>query len=137
MDELLYLYSKYKRGKREPPLISAVIESEGGQVLEHRQVSRLINSPFKSLRILPILYEFRVQYGSRRGHRYVRTAGDNESYEWAWLDGDGYRTLPVARDHACLVSDVRPVGLFVDSILVFGLIFLGVLFCIVVFLILF
>ena len=114
-----------------------MIETEGGNVLEYRQISRLINSPFKNLRIFPILYEFRVQYGNRQGHWYVRTSADNGNYEWAWIDSDGYESLPVAKDHACAARDVRPIGWLVDSIVVFGLISLGLLVCIVVFLVLF
>ena len=67
----------------------------------------------------------------------MRTSGDNGDYEWAWIDSDGYETLPVAKDHACVARDVRPVGLLVDSIVVFGLISLGLLVCIVVFLVFF
>ncbi len=134
MNELLDLYAKYKREKKEPKQISSMIETEGGSVLEYRQISRLINTPFKNLRIFPILYEFRVQYGNRQGHWYVRTSADNGSYDWAWMDADGYETLPVVKGHACVVRDVQSVGWLVDLIVVFGLISLGLLVGIAVFL---
>jgi hypothetical protein len=127
MNQLLLLYSMIRRGKKEPAQISAMIENEGGDVLEFRHVSRLKHSPFKNVRIHPMLYEFRVQYGIRKGHWYVRTSGDNGDYEWAWMDGDGYETLPVARNNACLIADAQPVGLLIDSFVVIGVITLGVL----------
>ncbi len=95
MNELFDLYAKHKRGKQEPLEITSLIEAEGGEVLEHCQVSRLINSPFGKLRVFPMLYGFRVRYGERQGYWYVWTGGDNGGYEWAWSDGDGYDSLPV------------------------------------------
>ena len=137
MDELLDLYNQCRRAKKEPAQIESLIEAEGGEVLEHRQVSRLIPSPFGSLRVLPMLYEFRVQYGYRRGHWYVRTSGDNGPYDWAWVDGDGNETLPVAKEHACVAGDVRAVGWLADWVIVIGSIAFGLLACIGIYLLLF
>ncbi len=135
MDELFDLYARYKRGKEEPAQIALMIESEGGEVLEHRQVSRLVPSPFKGLRVFPLLYAFRVRYGSRRGCWYVRTSGDKGGYEWAWVDFDGYETLPVVKPYAyaCVARDVRVVGWVADWIVVLGSIGLGVLVFVVIF----
>ena len=58
MEELFDLYARHKRVKEEPGRITLMIEIEGGHVLGHRQVNRLVPSPFKGFRAFPILYEF-------------------------------------------------------------------------------
>lgn len=123
MTGLLDLYAKYKRMRSEPAEISAMIEAEGGEVLERRHVSRFINTPFHGLRTFPLLYEFRVQYGNRRGYWYVRTCCDKGGCDWAWLDLDGGQTLPIANDAVFVTNDVHSVSWLADSVLLFVTIF--------------
>ncbi len=130
MLELLDLYAKHKRGKTEPAGIHAAIESWGGNVLEYRQVSRLVNSPFTGLRIFPIFYEFRTDHKSRRGCWLVRTSADGTPPDWAWLDLDDYGSLPIDHPHACVARNTVAVGWTADSFIVGGAILVGVAACI-------
>lgn len=129
MNELATVYTIWRRGKDEPRQIQAQIEALGGRVLEHRQISRLVPSPFSSLRAYPIIYEFRVDHGRRRGFWYVRTAGDEGQPDWVWLDLDGYKTLPLDHPTASVTYEVRSVGWVADAFLVGTLLLIGVAGC--------
>jgi hypothetical protein len=129
VNELVTVYTNYRRGKDEPRQIQAAIEALGGRVLEHRQISRLVVSPFSKLRAYPLLYEFRVDHGRRRGFWYVRTSGDEEEPDWVWSDLDGYKTLPVEHPTAQVAHEVRAVGWIADAFLVGAIVLAGVLGC--------
>ena len=122
-----------RRGHDEPPVIKSVIEAEGGDVLEFRQLGGFKRSPFHGLRLSPIIYEFRVQYGHRCGRWFVRTSKGSASFEWVWSDEDGCEGLPVHRDGAVVDNEAIPVGWFESAIVVFGLISIGLLMCIAVY----
>ncbi len=126
MNELFQLYRKYRRSKEEPAELIAFIEAEGGEVLEHRAISRVVPAAFSALRILPMLYEFRVQYGCRQGWWYVRTTEDRFSTDWTWADDDGVESPVVDRPHEHAAAGAFSVGWLYDSLLVGGMIVIGV-----------
>lgn len=126
MSEIYDLYSRYRRGKTEPPELRAFIEEEGGRVIEQRQIGQLLKSPFKGLRIYPMLYEFHVRYGNRRGHWYVRTSRDGVDPDWAWHDQDGIKGLPVERDAVSCEQDPKPTGMLEDLVRLFVMLGVGI-----------
>lgn len=137
MTELFDIYSQYKRSRKEPPEITAMINAEGGEVLEYRHISRLVKSPFQGLRAYGIIYEFRVQYGNRRGFWYVRTSRDKDLTDWVWLDIDGDETLPVEKKFACVISDVHAVGWWADMVFILSIILTALLVATVIYLVYF
>ena len=132
MFELLDLYAKYKRGKTEPTELCVAVESWGGTVVEHRQISRLIRSPFCGLRVFPIVYEIRANHAGRRGFWYVRTSSDGAPPDWAWLDLDGYDSLPIEHQTAMIARNAEAVSWCADWIIVGGTILFGVATCIAI-----
>ena len=132
MFELLDLYAKYKRGQTEPKELCAAIESWGGNVVEHRQISRLSRSPFSGLRLCPIVYEIRANHAGRSGFWYVRTSSDGAPPDWAWLDLDGYGSLPIEHPTALIARDAEAVSWGADWIIVGGTILFGVATCIAI-----
>ena len=125
VEQVWSLWSLARRSRVEPPVLRAVIETEGGQVLESRQLSSFRRSPFRGLRAYPVVYEFRVRYGVRRGRWYVRTSRGSPDYDWVWSDDDGRGDLPLARPGAFVDNEVVPVGWYESAYVVFGLIAAG------------
>lgn len=122
----------HRRGNRESSGLERQIASWGGNVLEHRRISRLVPSPFPGYRAYPNLHEFRVTHGLRRGRWFVRTSSDNYPEEWAWCDDDHYTTLPINHDYATVANNVHVVGWIEDSLLVGCVIIIGVGGCLAV-----
>jgi hypothetical protein len=130
--EVLDVYAAFRRGNVECHAIQSQITSMGGDVIEHRRISRIVKSPFPGLRIYSNLHEFRTNHGTRRGYWFVRTSSDGHPHEWAWFDLDGYESLPILDLDAYITSDVKTVGLVEDTVIVGGLIVVGVVGCVVV-----
>jgi len=126
VNELLEVYRKFQRAKRESGEVVEIIEAEGGEVLENRAISRVVPAVFSGLRIYPMLYEFRVHYGTRHGYWYVRTSEDRFTTDWTWADSDGIDSPVVERPHELAPLGVYSVGWLYDSLLVGGLMVFGV-----------
>ena len=126
MLELIDAIRSHIRGTREQSTLATTIKSWGGDIVESRRISRLVKTPFPGYRTYPNLHEFKTKHGSRQGYWFVRTSNDGNPFEWAWLDSHGYDSLPVDVPGACVLSDVNVTGWLEDSILVFGLIVVGV-----------
>lgn len=125
VEQVWSLWALARRSRAEPPVLRAVIETEGGQVLESRQLGGFRRSPFRGLRVYPVVYEFRVRYGVRRGRWFVRTSRGSPDDDWVWFDEDGKNDLPVARPGAIIDNDVVPIGWYESAVIVFGLIAAG------------
>ena len=134
IDEIRWIWSYARRSRNEPRMIRSLIEAEGGVVHSSRQLGTFKRSPFRGLRPYPILYEFVVQYGRRRGRWYVRTWRGSDSYDdWVWSDDHDYDDLPVERAGAVVDNDAVPVGYLANTMAVMALIAIGLVVGIAIF----
>ncbi len=130
--DIFDLYALYQRSRHEPNEIIEQIESDGGQVLERRLVSRIVPSPFRNLRPFPLLYEFRVRYPDRNGSWFIRTTPGGMA-EWVWMDDDGYDSLPIPGIDAGTARDLQPISYRRDAVITLGLIGGGLAACIAIY----
>ncbi len=126
MFEIKVLIDKRRRGKNEPVQLVQKLKEYGAEVLELRQVSRLVPDPFSGLRLYPILYEIKTRYANRRGFWYVRTGDDGHLPDWRWSDSDGYNTSPIPSLGPSVESSVEPISWLYDSVFIGGMILVGV-----------
>jgi hypothetical protein len=126
LDEIRWFVSYIRRSREEPVIITSIIEAEGGEVITSCQLGTFKRSPFRGIRLYPIIYEFRVRYGQRHGRWFIRTSRESPDFDWVWCDEYGYTTLPVERSEASVDNTAAPVSYLSHSITVFGLIALGV-----------
>jgi hypothetical protein len=125
MFQIKILLDKRRRGKTEPQQLIHRLNASGSEVLELRQVSRLVPNPFSGLRLFPILYEIKTRHMKRRGIWYVRTGDDGHPPDWRWNDGDGYDTSPVPSIGPAVKTHIEPISWLYDSIFIGGLILFG------------
>ena len=124
--ELKMLAEKRQRSRSEPKLLQSELVASGFKVIETRNISRIVPSPFPDLRLLPMLYEIRVTYQSRRGCWYVRTGADELPAEWVWQDEDGNNSSPLPNIGKASAVHLVPVSWAYDWLVVGGSIFAGV-----------
>jgi len=126
MFEIKILLDIRKRGKNEPIQLLQKLNEHGAEVLELRQISRLVPNPFSGLRLYPILYEIKTRHTNRRGFWFVRTGDDGHPPDWRWSDSDGYNSSPIPSLGPSVESNVEPVSWLYDSVLIGGMILVSV-----------
>jgi hypothetical protein len=124
--EIKVMLDKHKRGKAEPLALAQQLETRGSQVLEWRQISRIVPNPFPGLRLYPILYEIKASHGQRRGTWFVRTGDDGNPPDWLWSDDHGYDTSPLPELGPAASTQLQPISWGYDSVLIGGSILIGV-----------